>query len=138
MSIPSEAEALAALLTAPELGGRTVQAVWLFGSLARGEASARSDVDLAVLCEPPLGLDRTAAMDQTARALGRDVDVIDLRTTSPSLAWEVLTTGRLVLERDEQATSDFLRRARFAAEDAQQRNRMIVLAQAGHVGTARR
>jgi len=45
------------------------------------------------------------------------------------LRWEVITTGRLLVERDEIAVDDFVRRARWEAEDDEQRNRMILLAQ---------
>jgi predicted nucleotidyltransferase len=120
------------------MAGRKVLGVWLFGSHAQERARADSDVDLAILCEPPLGLNRTRAMDAVGRELGADVDVIDLATTSPALAWEVLTTGRLVHETDERAVEHFVRQARFAAEDWEQRNRMILLAQVGQVGGAMR
>jgi hypothetical protein len=70
-------------------------------------------------------------MDQVGRSLGRDVDVIDLRTAPPALGWEVLTTGRLVEERDELAVEKFVREARYAAEDDEQRSRMVLLAQVG-------
>ena len=41
----------------------------------------------------------------------------------------MITTGRLVVERDELAVEEFVRRARWDAEDEEQRNRMILLAQ---------
>lgn len=130
--------AVAALLAAPAIAERSVAGVWVFGSVARGEDQPDSDIDLAVLCEPALGLDRAVVMDQVGRSLGRDVDVIDLRTAPPALAWEVLTTGRLVEERDELAVENFVREARYAAEDDEQRSRMILLAQVGEVGGVER
>jgi predicted nucleotidyltransferase len=111
------------------VGGRRLQGVWLFGSRARGEAKPGSDFDLAVLCEPPLGLDRLVVAERIARDAGVEVDLIDLRTSSATLAWEVLTTGTLVDESDEEAVQQFLRRARFEAEDELRRNRIIVEAQ---------
>ncbi len=130
--------ALAALLSTPELAGRAVAGVWLFGSLATGRARADSDVDLAVLCTPPLGNDRFALMDRVASLIGRELDVIDLATVAPAVAWEVVTTGRLLHERDELAVESFVRHARFAVEDAARRDRMVVLASTGHVGSGRR
>jgi predicted nucleotidyltransferase len=42
---------------APDLlAGRRLLAIWLFGSHARGEARPDSDIDLRVLCDPPLGI----------------------------------------------------------------------------------
>jgi predicted nucleotidyltransferase len=133
-----EVEVLEALLRCPAVAIRRVDAVWLFGSRARGDFTAASDIDLAVLCEPALGLDRTKVMDQLARAVGVETDVIDLATAHPALTWEILTTGRPLFERDEELVENFVRRARFAAEDAEQRDRMVLLAQAGHVGRALR
>jgi hypothetical protein len=69
-------------------------------------------------------------MDIVGRQLGVDVDVIDMGSAPPVLKWEVITTGRLLVERDEVAVADFVRRARWEAEDDEQRNRMILLAQA--------
>ena len=130
--------AVTALLDAPAIAGRRVCGVWIFGSVARGEDRPDSDIDLAVLCEPALGLERAIVMDQVGRIVGRDVDLVDLRTAPPALAWEILTTGRLVDERDELAVEGFVRAARYAAEDDEQRSRMILLAQVGQVGGADR
>jgi predicted nucleotidyltransferase len=116
------------------LSGRAVQGVWVFGSAARGTAHAESDLDLAVLCEPPLGIERAALMDDLGLELGRDVDVIDLRTANPTLAWEIVTTGRILEELDEFAVEHFVRHARYNAEDHEQQNRMVVLASTGTLG----
>jgi hypothetical protein len=59
------------------------------------------------------------------------VDVIDLKTAPGSLAWEIVTTGRIVAELDEVTVEDFVRRARWAAEDDEQRARNILEAQLG-------
>lgn len=123
--------ALEALLRLPLMVERRVAGVWLFGSVLRGEDRPESDIDLAILCQPALGLDRAVAMDQVGRALDRDVDVIDLATAPPALVWEILVTGRLVYERDELEVERFMRAARYAAEDDEQRSRMILLAQVG-------
>jgi hypothetical protein len=75
-------------------------------------------------------------MDIVGRQLGVDVDVIDMGSAPPVLKWEVITTGRLLVERDEAKVADFVRRARWEAEDDEQRNRMILLAQAVRVERA--
>ena len=130
--------AVAVLLAMPAMAQRDVLGVWLFGSFARGEEQDESDIDLAVLCEPPLGLERAVVMDQVGLALSRDVDVVDLRTAPAALAWEVLTTGRLVVERDDLAVESFVREARYAAEDDEQRSRMVLLGQVVQSGGAGR
>ena len=119
------------------LGERRLVAIWIFGSHSRGQAREDSDLDLGVLCEPPLGLERARWMDVLSREAGVEVDVIDLGTTSATLAWEVITTGRLVVERDPVAVERFMRSARCGADDEASRNRMIVLAQTPRIGSER-
>jgi predicted nucleotidyltransferase len=117
-----------AMSSAPMEQRRTI-ACWAFGSRAAGKGKPGSDVDLALLCEPPLGLERTKVMDIVGRALHVDIDLIDMATAPPGLRWEVITSGKLVVENDEPAVEEFVRRARWDAEDEEQRNRMILLAQ---------
>ena len=104
-------------------------ACWAFGSRAAGKGKPGSDEDLAVLCEPALGLERTKVMDIVGRILQVDIDLVDMATAPPGLRWEVITTGSLVIEHDEPAVEEFVRRSRWDAEDEEQRNRMILLAQ---------
>jgi len=61
-----------------ELRGLGVRYLSLFGSAARGEARADSDVDLAAELDPPrpVGLFRFAAMRERIDPLGAPVDLI--------------------------------------------------------------
>jgi predicted nucleotidyltransferase len=133
-SEPIEAQALRILLASSLLQTRRVLGVWLFGSQSDGTAGPASDIDLGVLCQPALGLGRTQLMDSLSRDLGVEADIIDLATAGPTLAWEVFTTGRLLHETDELEVERIVRQTRFDAEDAAQRNRMILLAQVPSIG----
>jgi len=55
--------------------GSNVDAVILFGSVARGEATADSDIDLVVLASPDWD-DRTELEDVIRARLGNDCDVL--------------------------------------------------------------
>jgi len=114
---------------------RRLIACWAFGSRAAGKERPGSDVDLAVLCEPALGLERAKVMDIVGRALQVDIDLVDMATAPAGLRWEVITTGKLVVEYDPPAVEEFVRRARWNAEDEEQRNRMILLAQIPEIPT---
>ena len=100
-----------------------IVAAYLFGSVARGTAGARSDVDVAVLYEaaPPatiegLPLDLEAAIHQL---VARPVQVIVLNTAPVSLVHRVLRDGVLVLDRAPSARIRFEVRARNEFFDLQ-------------------
>ena len=76
---------------------------YLFGSVAGGAVTPRSDVDVAVFAAP--GADphevRLAVIRACARHLGTDaLDVVLLNTAPISLASRVLTTRQVLLDRD--------------------------------------
>jgi uncharacterized protein len=91
-------------------------AAYVFGSVARGTATARSDLDLAVLFkEQPgpglsgLGFDLAYDLEQT---LKRKLDLVVLNGGSADLVHRVLRDGVLVLENDRRARVAFEVRAR--------------------------
>ncbi len=93
-----------------------VAAVYLFGSVARGAATARSDVDVGVLLrsEPPpilegLLLDLEAELEGD---VGRPVQLVVLNTAPCDLIHRVLRDGRLVIDRDPSTRIRFEVRAR--------------------------
>lgn len=77
------------------------QAIYVYGSFARGEQWPDSDIDLAILREPgaaawnPLEV----GADLVAK-LRREVDLVDLRAASDVLRCEVLGSGHLLYARD--------------------------------------
>ena len=83
-------------------------AAWVFGSVARGEARAESDLDVAVLLREPSAdalsmrreLMRLAA--NLERAVGRRVDLVVLGLHDPIVAHRVLSEGQLVLDADPE------------------------------------
>lgn len=85
-----------------------LEAVYLFGSIAHGDSTPGSDVDLAVLT--PRGLNSQSRFDlqeDLAARLGCDVDLVDLRQASTVFALQVITTGRVLLDLDSRARGLF-------------------------------
>jgi predicted nucleotidyltransferase len=81
----------------------------LFGSEARGEAQADSDLDVAVIGPdasefPSLALKLTCAM-------GREVDVVAMSTAPPLLRFQIARDGLVLVERQPYLWSDVKARA---------------------------
>jgi uncharacterized protein len=94
-------------------GRADVIAVYLFGSVARGDATARSDVDVAVLLaagEPrqPSDYDSVFAMqDDLEERLRRRVDVIVANAAPLDLLHRVLRDGVLVSDAEPRRRQEF-------------------------------
>jgi predicted nucleotidyltransferase len=89
----------------------------VFGSVARGQRHARSDTDVAVGAREGRRLSALDLGDLASRleaATGGPVDVIDLESAPPSLAFRIFREGRVILERDRPRL--VARRARAVLE----------------------
>lgn len=95
-----------------------LDALWLFGSEARGAATSESDLDLGALFSvrpaPEEVLDAAAEL---AARLGREVDLVDLDRGSPILAMQVLRHGRLMVDRNPRHRHAFFSRTVSMYED---------------------
>jgi predicted nucleotidyltransferase len=100
--------ALEAFFTRPPEG---TAAVYLFGSVARAESAAGSDVDIAILFDqdPPRTLAglHLGLADALQRTLGRRVDLIILNHASADLVHRVLRDGILLCEPNRSARIRF-------------------------------
>lgn len=86
-----------------------LQLVVLYGSHARGDATAASDVDVAFLCAAPLAPAHvTEAREALERALRRDVHLIDLWTASTVLRHEITQNGEVLLSDRSVRVEQFL------------------------------
>lgn len=104
-----------------------VLVAFVYGSVARGRVTPRSDVDVAVAGAEPLSAEARWAMAvRLAGRLGRDVDVIDLRTVTGPVLAEALVRGQRLFVRDRGVYADVLRRHLYHAEDDLPRWRRIV------------
>jgi uncharacterized protein len=93
-----------------------LEAVWLFGSRARNEADALSDVDLAVLCRSDLDASslwdaQMAWTELAARTLGTDEVLVQAVNRLP-VAWRhgMLRDARLLWSRSPEVAADFAAR----------------------------
>jgi predicted nucleotidyltransferase len=92
-----------------------VVGAYLFGSRSRGEARPDSDLDLAVLFDPPATLDRLVDLEnRLGKGLALRVQLTDLARAKAFLALAAIE-GERVFERDGRRLDEFdlyvLRRA---------------------------
>lgn len=104
-----------------EANARGVVCVYVFGSVARGTARGRSDIDVAVLLErdPPPTLAGSAVSlgGDLERYLGYPVDLVVLNRASVDLVHRVLRDGLLVFDPRPRERIQFEVRARNAYFD---------------------
>lgn len=62
-----------------------VRTMALFGSVARGDATEESDVDILVDVDPSIGLGMVALGDEIEKLLGRRVDLVSKRAVRPRM-----------------------------------------------------
>jgi predicted nucleotidyltransferase len=85
-----------------------VISIYLFGSTVQGGEHDASDLDLAVLAQSPLdNLDRWTLQEDLAAEIGRNVDLVDLRSASTVMRAQVLRSGSVLAERDRTARQQF-------------------------------
>lgn len=62
-----------------------IHRIALFGSMARGEQTEESDVDILVDVDPSIGLGFVDLAECLEAALGRHVDLVSLRAIKPGM-----------------------------------------------------
>ncbi|MFZ4986509.1 MAG: type VII toxin-antitoxin system MntA family adenylyltransferase antitoxin [Blastocatellia bacterium] len=79
-------------------------ALYAFGSRVTGGATAESDLDLAILVDgrvDPLSLFHLAG--ELSEVVGCDVDLVDFRTASTVMQYQIITTGERWWQKDFRA-----------------------------------
>jgi predicted nucleotidyltransferase len=94
----SESLAQAAIISTIRTVFPNILAIYLFGSRANGTANPESDLDLAVLvagyAEP---LQLWDVSNDLAEIAGCNVDLLDMRSTSTVMQYQILQTGRVLI-----------------------------------------
>lgn len=106
-----------------------VTAVYLFGSRAKGTATAKSDIDLAVLLREKPEYDyRLRVMSELSSLLKTEVDVLVLDQCGILMQRQVLKHGIVLCERDRRARTAFEIRSRKMYFDFLPAHRLYVKA----------
>lgn len=84
-------------IVAPIAHKYNASSVYLFGSYARGEATADSDVDLIIDFQFTVSLFVLAELiNELEKALGKHVDVISHESAAPRLMFHILDEEKLI------------------------------------------
>lgn len=103
---PIETCLIEALAAFPE-----VELAVIFGSVARGEESTESDVDIGVQSKVSSRELLSRLEAHLGRASRREVEVVSLDGAPPLLRFEISRDGRVLVERRPHAWADFRARA---------------------------
>lgn len=79
-----------------------VKLVYLFGSHAKGQASPKSDIDIAILLKEPISnplQTKLDLLDLFQNLVGEEVDITILNTVGSVLKYQVVKNGQLLFER---------------------------------------
>ena len=83
-------------------------AMYLFGSAARGKLREDSDVDLAFLTDAALTpYEQYLISQEAAELLHREVDLVNLRTVETVFCAQIITHGRVLVNRDRERVASF-------------------------------
>lgn len=83
-------------------------AIYLFGSRAADSVHESSDFDVAVLPKEPIpAQDRWDIQQELAIALRSDVDLVDLRSATTVMRFQIVTTGELLYSLDKTEVATF-------------------------------
>jgi uncharacterized protein YutE (UPF0331/DUF86 family)/predicted nucleotidyltransferase len=81
---------------------------YVFGSYAMGKYRRGSDIDIAIYTKKPLNWRELVKLAlKLEDSLGVRVDIVDLRTTPPLLAYEIISKGIIVVEKDKEERISF-------------------------------
>ena len=87
-----------------------LKAIYLYGSRVAGGARPDSDWDVAFLVDHQTKIDpveRWSIQEKLAKMLGDNVDLLDLRSASTVMQFEVITSGKRIYCRDENYCAEF-------------------------------
>ncbi|MBI4212102.1 MAG: nucleotidyltransferase domain-containing protein [Deltaproteobacteria bacterium] len=85
-----------------------VIAVYGFGSFFKRQTHVQSDIDVGVLFSKPLSnVKRFELQEQLAKKCGRNIDLVDLRKTTPVMAVQIISEGTILYCSDETDKNTF-------------------------------
>ncbi len=90
----------------------------VFGSVAAGNSSDHSDLDIAIAADQPISTDKYLELiEQFSSATSRDIDLIDLMTATGPILRQALSRGQIVQIHDKRLYARLISRMLFNQAD---------------------
>jgi len=105
----------------------SLQALYVFGSVATSDDTLKSDLDLAFLSSSKLSsLTRFDIAQKLAKELNKDIDLIDLNEASEVMRFEVISKGQQIFSDNSKEVEAFEDKSYMLYIDLNE-NRMAIL-----------
>ena len=76
----------------------TIDLAIVFGSVAKNQAGAESDLDIAINTQTPLSVElKIKLISALAEAMGRPIDLVDLREVGEPLLGQIIQHGQMII-----------------------------------------
>ena len=76
----------------------TIDLAIVFGSVAKNQAGAESDLDIAINTQTPLSVkEKIEIISALAEATGRPIDLVDLREVGEPLLGQIVQHGQMII-----------------------------------------
>ena len=76
----------------------TIDLAIIFGSVAKNQAGAESDLDIAINTQTPLSVkEKIEIISALAEATGRPIDLVDLREVGEPLLGQIVQHGQMII-----------------------------------------
>ena len=93
----------------PELTAQGIISLGLFGSIAKGTNTDKSDIDIAFMSETVVSnVERWEIQEKLASRLNINIDLLDLRRSDDVVSFEVLSKGKNIFKKESNNLEVFL------------------------------
>ena len=84
-----------------------IEAAFLFGSEARGETHAKSDIDIALATTRPITIEENFAISEKLKPITRnEVEIVTFHGSPPLLLKQIAQEGIVIFDADGQAADN--------------------------------
>ena len=95
-----------------------LELAWIYGSYASGRQTDQSDIDIAVAGNTPLTTERRLELsEQLTQVTHKEIDLVDLQAAHGIIFSQVLTLGKLVVNKNSPLYAQLIKRMWFDRAD---------------------